>query len=86
MHRTASIVIGIALGAIAGVILATAATADTHRVLGRDLAWFEPYFRVSGIAAGGLILALAMVVIGIGVGRWRNPTPAFRRRDHDVHW
>jgi hypothetical protein len=86
MNRTFSLVVGIALGGLAGAVLAIASLADAERIFGRDLAWFEPYFRLVGTAIGGLILVAAMLVIGVGVGRWRRPTLVYRRRSQDVRW
>jgi hypothetical protein len=80
MNRTTSVLLGIVLGAVSGAILATAATANVATMLGADLAWFAPYFRLLGIAIGGAFLAAALVIIGLGVGRWRRPTPSYRRR------
>jgi hypothetical protein len=86
MNRKVSLVVGIALGGVAGAVLATASLADVESLLGREMAWVEPYFRLAGIAIGAVILAVALLVIGVGIGRWRRPVPMYRRRSQEVRW
>jgi hypothetical protein len=86
VSRFVAIVVGIALGGIAGVVLAMSSLVDADQMLGPNLAWFEPYLRLGGVALGGLILAAAFLVVGVGVGRWRRPVPAHRRRSEEVRW
>lgn len=86
MSRVLAIFIGIALGGLAGVVLAMSSLIEAGKVLGPGMAWFEPYFRLGGVALGGLILAAAFLVIGVGVGRWRRPVPTHRRRSEEVRW
>jgi hypothetical protein len=85
LSRIVAIVVAIALGGAAGVVLAMSSLIDVHKLLGPGLAWFEPYFRVGGLALGGLILAAAFLVVGFGFGRWRRPVPAHHRSD-EVRW
>jgi hypothetical protein len=86
VSRTLAIMVAITLGGVAGVVLAVSSLIDARQVLGPSLAWFEPYFRLGGIALGGLILAAAFLVVGLGVGRWRRPVPAPHRRSEEVRW
>jgi len=86
VNRSLAIFIGIVLGALAGVVLAMSILIDASRVLGPSLVWIEPYFRLGGVALGGLILAAAFLVIGIGVGRWGRPVTIHRRRNEEVRW
>ena len=87
MNRILALFIGIALGGLAGVVLAVSILIDAGKVLGPGLAWFEPFFKLGGVALGGLILAAAFLVIGVGVGRWRRPVPSHhRRRSEEVRW
>jgi hypothetical protein len=86
VSRVLAIFIGIALGGLAGVVLAMSSLIEAGKVLGPGMAWFEPYFRLGGVALGGLILAAAFLVIGVGVGRWRRPVPTHRRRSEEVRW
>jgi hypothetical protein len=88
VSRILAVCIGVALGGLAGVVLATASLIDAGRVLGPGLAWFEPYFRLGGIALGGLILAVAFLVVAVGVGRWRRPVASHHRhrRSEEVRW
>ena len=86
VSRILPIAIGVALGGLAGVVLATASLIDVAKFLGPGMAWFEPYFRLGGIALGGLILAAAFLVVGFGVGRWRRPVPSHHRRSEEVRW
>ena len=86
MSRVLALLIGIALGALAGVVLALSGLIDAQKILGPDRAWFEPYFRAGGVALGALILAAAFMVIAIGVGRWRRPVPTHRQRSQEVRW
>jgi hypothetical protein len=86
LSRILAIVAGIALGGVAGVVLAVSSLVDANHMLGPSLAWFEPYFRLGGVALGGLILAAAFLVVGFGVGRWRRPVPTHRRRSEEVRW
>jgi hypothetical protein len=85
LSRIVAIVVAIALGGAAGVVLAMSSLIDVHKVLGPRLVWFEPYFRLGGLALGGLILAAAFLVVGFGFGRWRRPVPAHHRSD-EVRW
>ena len=84
--RVLAILIGIVLGAVAGVVLAMSSLVDASKFLGPGLAWSEPYFRVGGVALGALSLAAAFLVIGVGVGRWRRPVTTHHRRSHEVRW
>jgi hypothetical protein len=77
VSRILAMTIGVGLGGLAGVVLAMASLIDAEHVLGPGLAWFEPYFRLAGIAAGGLILAAAFLVIGV---------PTHHRRSEEVRW
>jgi hypothetical protein len=86
MMRVLSIAIGVALGALAGVVLAMASLIDVSRFLGPGFERFEPYIRIGGVALGALILAVAFLVIGVGVGRWRRPVTTHHRRSHEVRW
>lgn len=86
MGRIVAICVGVALGGLAGVVLATATLIDVVKFLGPGRAWFEPFFRLGGIAVGGLILAAAFLVVGVGVGRWRRPVPSHHRRSPEVRW
>jgi hypothetical protein len=86
VSRVLAIFIGVALGGLAGVVLAVSSLIEAGKVLGPGMAWFEPYFRLAGVALGGLILAAAFLVVGVGVGRWRRPIPTHRRRSEEVRW
>jgi hypothetical protein len=86
VSRVLAILIGIVLGGLAGVVMAIASLIDPGKFLGPEMLWFEPYFRLSGVALGGLILVAAFVVIGVGVGRWRRPVPNQYRRSEEVRW
>jgi hypothetical protein len=87
LNRILAVVVGIALGGVAGVVLAMSSLVDAGKMLGPSLAWFEPYFRLGGVAIGGLILAAAFLVVGVGVGRWGRPVATHRkRRSEKVRW
>ena len=86
MSRNLAPFIGIALGGLAGVVLAVSILL-ARKVLGPGMEPFEPLFKFGGVALGGLILATAFLVIGVGVGRWRRPVPSHhRRRSEEVRW
>ena len=87
MTRILALFIGIALGGLAGVVLAVSILYEARKVLGPGMERFEPVFKFGGVALGGLILATAFLVIGVGVGRWRRPVPSHhRRRSEEVRW
>lgn len=75
MNRPLAILLGVVLGGFAVALLALAIAAEPETLLGTDLAWFEPYFRVGGILVGGITLAASLTLIGIGLGHWRHPLP-----------
>lgn len=78
--------IAVGLGGLAGVVLAMSSLLDVGRRLGPEMAQFELYFRLGGVALGGLILAAALVVAGLSAGRWRRPVPSQHRRSPEVRW
>jgi hypothetical protein len=84
LSRILAVIAGIALGGVAGVVLAVSSLVDASHILGPSFAWFEPYFRLAGVALGGVILATAFLVVGLGVGRWRRPVPT--HRSEEVRW
>jgi hypothetical protein len=86
VRQILAVFIGIALGGIAGAVLAISSLIDAGKFLGPGRTWFEPYFKLGGVALACLILATAFLVIGIGVGRWRRPVPSHHRRDQEVRW
>ncbi len=91
MSRNLALFIGIALGGLAGVVFAVSSLIEARKVVGPGMAWLEAYFtyfRLGGLALGGLILATAFLVVFVGVGRWRRPVPSHhhRRRSEEVRW
>jgi len=86
VNRVLALAVAVGLGGLAGVVLAVSNLIDAGKFLGADLAWLEPYFRLGGVALGGLILAAALLVVGLSASRWRRPIPSQHHRSPEVRW
>jgi len=69
------VLVGSVLAAISIAVLAFAVAAGQGDLLGRDMAWLEPYVGGGGVVAAGIGLTAAAVLLGIGLGHWNDPKP-----------